>query len=494
MIIDNFAQHLFSINRDRADSTALIDENQQMTFAELEDRSAAFSTFLKKYNLSSQSRVIMYFDDCVEWAVAFLALISAGLNPVMVNHNVPIKELQNLVKLVDARAIITDRPLDLQIHVIDKCQILDQPKVDTFEFYQFHPDEPCFWYSTSGTTGRPKSVVHRHNNFTNHHNVAQDIWHMDHNSRILNASKMSFGYAIYSTFMMGLMQGAAVHFIKGIPVPSKIFELVNRHQITHLFGVPAIASALIKHAQRHQVTFDRCLKYVTSSGESLPAVIEQQFNSTFDIQIRNSFGTAEFSAMQLTPRFDNYETGTMGQPLPGYTVKLLDQNQNPVPDGSVGELWIQGDSLASCYWKQTKWSHHSFVGSWFRTGDMVVKLPSGNYQYVSRRDDLIKINGQWVGANEIESTLLQIPGIDDAAVVFEVSDREFPKIHAFVVTTNELVDQQAITSYLSATLPRFKIPKHYHFIDSIPKTFTNKKTKYVLSNSLNITEFSKEIK
>jgi acyl-coenzyme A synthetase/AMP-(fatty) acid ligase len=196
--------------------------------------------------------------------------------------------------------------------------------------------------------------------------------------------------------------------------------------------------------------------------------------------------------MQFTPRFENYEIGTIGQPLPGYSVKLLDENQNPVPDGTVGELWIQGDSMASCYWKQTHWSHYSFVGPWFRTGDMVVKLPSGNYQYVSRRDDYIKIDGQWVAANEIESALLSIPGIDDAAVIFEVSNKELPKIHAFVVTGNAPLDQQFITLCLANTLPRFKIPKHYHFIDSIPKTLTNKKTKYVLSTSLNITELSRE--
>ena len=229
------------------------------------------------------------------------------------------------------------------------------------------------------------------------------------------------------------------------------------------------------------------MKYVTSSGESLPAEIAKRFNDTFEIKIRNSFGTTEFSAMQFTPRFEDYEIGTIGKPLPGYSVKLLDENQNPVPDGTVGELWVQGDSIASCYWKQTQWSRYSFVGSWFRTGDMVVKLPSGNYQYVSRRDDYIKINGQWVAANEIESALLGISGIDDAAVIFEVSDMELPKIHAFVVTHNDSLNQQSLNHSLANILPRFKVPKHYHFIDSIPKTLTNKKTKYVLSNRLNIT-------
>ena len=491
----NFAQRLFFLNQCRPKAIALHDETRSLTFEQLENLTKAFGTQLKSHEFFPQSRVILYFDDCVELNVAFLALIAVGLNPVCVNHNHKFNDLTALVRLVDAQAIITDHDLalDMPITIINKSQILDQLSVSTFEFYQFHPDEPCFWYSTSGTTGRSKSVVHRHSNLTNHHGVARDIWHIDSASKILNASKLSFAYGIYTTFIMGLMQGATVHFISGIPSPSKIFDSVNRQKITHLFVVPSVVNALIKHAQKNNLEFDHSLEYVASSGESLPTDIAKRFNDTFQVQIRNSFGTTEFSAMQFTPRFEDYEIGTIGKPLPGYSVKLLDENQNPVPDGTVGELWIQGDSMASCYWKQTQWSHYSFVGQWFRTGDMIVKLPSGNYQYVSRRDDYIKIDGQWVAANEIESALLEISGIDDAAVVFEVSDKELPKIHAFVVTTDTSLDQQTLNHALTNVLPRFKIPKHYHFIDSIPKTLTNKKTKYVLSNSLNITELSQEI-
>ena len=485
-MINNHAIRLFLANNARGGKTAIVDKNISLTFAELSRFSRSFATQLKQLGLLPQSRVLFYFDDSAEWVVAFLGCLLAGLNPVGVDFRTNQDQLNKIIDLVDARAVISDQPINNHtISVIARNRILDifDPIRDD-QCYDFHPDEFCFWYSTSGTTGRPKSVVHRHDSFANHGTISKDIWNIDEQSRLLNGSKLSFAYGIYPVFMMGLPRGATIYLLDGVPAPSRIFDHVNKFGISHLFLVPGVVNALIKHAHIGADRFGPDLQCVVSSGESLPPLLIQNFNDQFGIKIRNSFGTTECSAMTFTPMLDNYEIDSMGSVMPGHEVKLLDENQKPVSDGTPGELWIKCNSMACCYWKDSQWSRHSFVGQWFRTGDIVVKTTSNNYKHISRIDDFIKINGQWVAATEIESSLQQVQGIDDAAVIFEVAKDALPKIHAFVVTKDKSIDKLHVERILMDRLPSYKMPKHYHFIDNIPRTLTNKKMKYMLSNRI----------
>jgi len=483
LMVRNFAQHLFQLNDDRPNALALVDEQQHLTFSQLESQVTAFASQLKKSNFDPQSRVVLYFDDCVEWPVAFLAAIAVGLNPVCVNHNNSKERLEYLIDLVDAKAIITDQPVQVnkKIKIYNKSDVLHQPQADNLEFYQFHPDEPCFWLLTSGTTGHPKAIVHRHSNLYNYLATANSTWQIDQNSRVFSTAKLSFTYGLNVALTMSLPFGATVCLMSGIPGPKRIFDYFQRHKITHFYTVPTVINSILKHNKDQ--AWPESVKEIVSAGESLPPVISKKFRTMFGISIRNSLGMSETTAMYLAQSFENYEDGSMGMPLPQVECRLLDEHSNQVSDGEVGEMYVKSPCTATLYWKDWKYTKHTFVGDWVRTGDLMVKLPSG-YQYVSRADDQIKINGQFVSSVELEATVLEYPNITDCVVVFKILEDAMPEIHAFIVTDDQHVDKKDIMNFLGGFLPAYKIPRHYHFVESIPKTLTNKKTRYLLRNQI----------
>jgi benzoate-CoA ligase len=441
MTCENYAQYLFELNNTRSDHPALIDECNVLTYAQMEARVRSFASVLRTYNFAPQSRVILYFDDCVEWPVAFLALIAVGLNPVCVNHNNTPDRLDYLLDLVDARAVITNKIITLKksIAMIDASQILQHPSSDFFNFYQFHPDEPCFWLLTSGTTGHPKAIVHRHSNLYNYLTTAKSTWQIDQNSRVFSTAKLSFTYGLNVALTMSLPFGATVCLMSGIPGPKRIFDYFQRHNVTHFYTVPTVINSILKHNKDQ--AWPESVKEIVSAGESLPPVISKKFRTMFGISIRNSLGMSETTAMYLAQSSENYEDGSLGMPLPKVQCRLLDEHSNQVNDGEVGEMHVKSPCTATLYWKDWKYTKHTFVGDWVRTGDLMVKLPSG-YQYVSRADDQIKINGQFVSSVELEASVLEYPNITDCVVVFKILEDAMPEIHAFIVTDDQHVDKK----------------------------------------------------
>jgi benzoate-CoA ligase len=484
MTCENYAQYLFELNNTRSDHTALIDECNALTYAQMQDKVRSFASVLRTHNFAPQSRVILYFDDCVEWPVAFLALIAVGLNPVCVNHNNTPEQLKYLVDLVDARAVITNKTLTLKksIAVIEASQVLEHTGSDFFEFYKFHPDEPCFWLLTSGTTGHPKAIVHRHQNLINYANIPKDFWNISSGTRIFSTAKLSFAYGLSVNMCLSLASGSTSYFLHGVPAPKRIIDLVRKNSIEKIFTVPTIINSIIKHIPDNNL--NDSVKEIVSAGEALPAVISKKFRDKFGLHVRNSFGMSELTSICLIQSINNYQDGSIGKPLPGVACKVVDPDLAEVLAGEVGELYVKSEYTASLYWKDWKYSQHTFVGDWLRTGDKVKKLTDGNFEYVSRATDQIKINGQFVSATEVESCLLELRDIQDCVVVFRVAQDSLPEIHAFVVCENKNYNKKDFIDFLSTKLPIYKIPKHYHMIENIPKTLTNKKMRYELLNRL----------
>jgi acyl-coenzyme A synthetase/AMP-(fatty) acid ligase len=190
--------------------------------------------------------------------------------------------------------------------------------------------------------------------------------------------------------------------------------------------------------------------------------------------------TTQIYCMQTA---NNWQLGTIGQPLPGVQYQLRDNQGHLVQPGQVGELFVSSPCQASLYWKDWKKTQNVFQGSWVRTGDQCLENDQGNLVFLGRSDDLVKIKGLYVSPTEIENAIINLPGIEDCTVVHTPNSQGLNELHAFVVA-NGSTDRIQIQQQLQQHLPAYKIPRHVKFVDSLPRTLTNKKIRSTLRKSL----------
>jgi len=182
-------------------------------------------------------------------------------------------------------------------------------------------------------------------------------------------------------------------------------------------------------------------------------------------------------------RIDDVRPGSSGKPVPGYELKILDDEGVPVEQGEAGDLYVKGDSALALYWAQHEKSKRSILGDWFFTGDRYRVDGEGFYWYEGRSDDMIKVSGLWVSPIEVESALLEHPAVAESAVV-GVSVDGFTRIKAFVIVKGDAITDDALVAELQehckSRLQRFQFPHIIEFVSELPKTVTGKIQRYKL--------------
>jgi benzoate-CoA ligase len=254
------------------------------------------------------------------------------------------------------------------------------------------------------------------------------------------------------------------------------------------FSVPSNYASLLVYRRENAPDFDlSTIRHAVSAGEALPAPIFHRFKERFGIEVLDAIGSTEALHMFIANRPGAARPGSSGQVLPGYEARIVDDNDQPVPDGEVGNLWIKGDAVCSCYWNQHEKTKETFRGQWLRTGDKYYRDADEYYYYVGRSDDMLKVKGMWVSPIEIESTLLEHPAVQEAAVIGVNDGNQLIKPAAYVVLkpgqSSESVISDEIKQLLAAKLAAHKCPQWIEFVQELPKTATGKIQRYKLRQS-----------
>lgn len=476
---ENFAAWVFATHADKKNKTAVVDDCASLTYGQLQDHVEKFAGLLRQQGYTAQQRIVISMDDSVAWPVAFFGALYQGMNPVLVSNVMLEKDIERIVAISDASVIVSDQSCSWSIPAIDSARALDCQAEPVKDYYNFHPDEPCLWLLSSGSTGEPKCIVNRHANLYNLMCLVTPAAGIDSNSRILSTAKMSWTYGFNVSVTFALGHGATAHVVSGVPSPTRIYNLICQHAITHLFSVPAVLASMLKH-KRSDLPQDL---QIFSSGEPLPLPVAQEFVDGFGIQVCDVFGMSETTQIYCMQSKHNWEPGTIGQPLPGVECVLRDEQGQIVPAGQVGEIYVSSPCQASLYWKDWQKTRSTFLGSWVRTGDNARWSDRGNLIFLGRRDDLIKIKGLYVSPFEIESAVATLPEVEDCTVVHVANTQGLAELHAFVVI-NKSITTDYVREQLGKVLSKHKIPKHIKFVDTLPKTLTNKKMRAVLRQQI----------
>ena len=492
----------------RTQKTAFIDDAGSYTYGELATRARQFANAITTLGVEPEQRVLLCLLDSIDWPVAFLGCILAGVVPVAANTLLTTDDYDYLLRDSRAKALIVSAPLwskfaplagtvpswrhtvisgepdnPAPAHGLSLAALCAQAP-DTFTPAPTSPDEPCFWLYSSGSTGAPKGTVHIHSSLINSAELyARPVLALREDDLVFSAAKLFFAYGLGNALTFPMAAGATTLLMAERAMPQSVFERLQAHQPTIFYGVPTLFAALLASPALPQRGTLR-MRLCTSAGEALPADIGRRWTEHFGVEILDGIGSTEMLHIFLSNRSGRVRYGTTGQPVGGYEMRIVDEQGQGVPVGEVGELQVSGPTAAIGYWNNREKSRDTFRGPWTRSGDKYSVDADGYYTYAGRTDDMLKVGGIYVSPIEVESSLITHPAVLEAAVIGRADEARLVKPQAFVVLRAGQVGSDALAAelqqHVKSALAPYKYPRWIEFIDELPKTATGKIQRFKL--------------
>ncbi len=344
----------------------------------------------------------------------------------------------------------------------------------------------AFWLYSSGTTGTPKGVMHRHGSLqATADTYARTVLGTAEQDRFLSVAKLFFAYGLGNSLTFPFAVGATTILNPLPPTPPGMLQLVADEQPTLFFASPGFVAALLD-ASPDPESFASVRTTVTA-GESLPGALQRRFAERFGHDVLDGIGTTEALHIFMSNTAGDQVPGSSGKPVAGYEAALLDDAGAAIVDpDSPGYLHIRGPSVADGYWQRPEQTAAAFLdGGWLRTGDVYTRSAEGHWTFLGRNNDMIKAGGIWVSPAEVESVLVEHPDVLEAAVVGARDDAGLEQTVAFVVArAGRVIDRGDIDRHCRANMAAFKRPRRLVVVEALPKTSTGKIRRFELRESL----------
>jgi benzoate-CoA ligase len=485
----------------RAGKIAFRDDSGALTYGELAERVDRAGAALRGLGLEPEQRIVLCLLDTLDFPVMFLGAIKAGIVPIPINTMLAPQDYDYILRDSRARALIVSEPLRARLapvlrdqphlrHVIaagGKGSPLDAliaaaaPEAETADTT---PDDVCFWLYSSGSTGTPKGVVHLHAHPAHTAALyAKPVLGIAESDTVFSAAKLFFAYGLGNSLTFPMAVGATTILSAERPTPAHVADILRLHRPTIFYGVPTLYAAMLASNElptRDEVALRRCV----SAGEALPEQIGRNWRERFGIDILDGIGSTEMLHIFLSNREGRVRYGSTGEPVPGYRLRLVDDEGNPVAPGEIGELQVAGPTAAPNYWNNRERSRHTFMGDWTRSGDKYRQDQDGYFIYCGRTDDMLKVGGIYVSPFEVEGALASHEAVLECAVVGAEDDAKLVKPKAFVVLKPGQAPSPALASalqdHVKSRLAPYKYPRWIEFIDDMPKTATGKIQRFKL--------------
>ena len=346
------------------------------------------------------------------------------------------------------------------------------------------PHTPAFWLYSSGTTGRPKGIIHTHKDVLPAGQVLRETVTLAPGERVVATSRIFFAYGLENGLLGPLSIGAAAVLDPDWADIERACELVAKHRPAAFFSVPSFYRRLLALGEEALAAF-RAVRHFFAAGERLPEAISSRWQALVGREILSIYGMSEtFCVAMVTPPGTAREKRT-GKPLAGVEVRLIALEGHDVADGEPGVLWIRHPALALGYANRAAQTREQFRDGWFCTNDMFVSDGRGFFQHQGRSDELIKVAGQWVKPNELEEAVLGEAAIAEAACVPVPDADGFERLALFVAAIGDAETATAAAARAcEEKLPRHKRPKWVRAVAELPRTASGKVQRFRLREML----------
>ena len=489
----------------RADKDAFREadgEKRKLTYGQLAEESARFAGALLRHGVRREERVAMIVRDQIEFPVVFWGAMKAGAIPVPLNTLLASAVYETILN--DSRAtilVVSEQLWDVVKPAIDGNRFLrsvlvigdapdgtesytefvrDAPLLDAVEA---NPDELAFWLYSSGSTGTPKGVRHVHSSLkATSDTFGLQVLGLREDDVVHSVAKFFFAYGLGNSMSFPMAVGATTVIYGGRPTPDSVFKLMAEERPTVFCGVPTLFAALVAEQEKRGGLPDHTIRICTSAGEALPRDVGERWEKLWGAEIVDGVGSTEMLHIFLSNRPGDIVYGTSGLPVPGYETRLVNEHDEEVGDGEVGELLVRGPSSAEGYWNRRSKSQSTFEGHWTRTGDKYERNADGRLVYCGRTDDMFKVSGIWVSPFEVEQALIEYPGVLEAAVVARDDAKGLAKPAAYLVLKDgaKAPEPDAVKDFVKQKIGMWKYPRWIEVVDDLPKTATGKIQRFKL--------------
>ncbi|HET8815246.1 MAG TPA: long-chain fatty acid--CoA ligase [Solirubrobacterales bacterium] len=460
----------------------------ELSYADLDDRSARLATLLREKGMQQGDRVGVMLPNVLEFPIAYYGVLRAG--GVVVPMNVLLKRREIAFYLEDSGAKLLlawhgfgeearEGALDAGTELIEiepesLAELLGDREPASELAGTDEQDTAVILY-TSGTTGKPKGAELTHFNLHRNAEIAsQTTCEIEEGDIVLGSLPLFHSFGQTVSMNASLRVGATLTLLPKFD-PGAALEIMQRDSVTHFYGVPTMYGALLHHPERESYDTSS-LRTCITGGASMPVEVLRGFEQAFDCEVLEGYGLSETSPVACSnhpgrPR----KPGSIGTPLKEVEMKVVDEDDNEVPQGEVGEIVIRGHNVMKGYWQRPDATEETMRGGWFHSGDMARVDEDGYFFIVDRKKDLIIRGGYNVYPREVEEVLYEHPKIREAAVLGVPHDEWGEEIGAAVVLhEGEELAPEEVSAYVKERIAAYKYPRIVWFMDDLPKGPTGK--------------------
>jgi len=460
----------------------------ELSYGELDERSARLATLLAEKGVEPGDRVGVMLPNVPDFPVAYYGVLRAGAIVVPMNVLLKRREIAFYLEDSGAKLLLAWHGFAEEARGGAASAGAEMIEVEPASFasmlagHEPTPgladtagDDTAVILYTSGTTGKPKGAELTHHNLFHNADVSsRTTCEVAAGDVVLGALPLFHSFGQTVGMNASLKVGACLTLVPKFD-PAEALATMQRDDVTHFYGVPTMFGALLHHPERESYDTSK-LRTCITGGASMPVEVLRGFEDAFGAIVLEGYGLSETSPVASSNHpGKERKPGSIGTPIEGVEMQLVDEDDNPVAQGEVGEVVIRGHNIMKGYWQRPDATEEAMRGGWFHSGDMARTDEDGYFYIVDRKKDMIIRGGYNVYPREVEEVLYEHPKIREAAVVGVPHNEWGEEIGAAVVLHDgEELPTEEVSAYVKERIAAYKYPRVVWFLDDLPKGPTGK--------------------
>jgi long-chain acyl-CoA synthetase len=463
--------------------SAIAIENESIPYEELEHSSASLARWLLRQGCKPGDRVAIHWPNSIEMVKLLFACFKAGMIAVPVN--VRLKALEVTYILTHSKAAICFAHPDLIGVTRDACRgrasdLRLQSSLESLDdghekiaLPNVNEHDPALILYTSGTTARPKGVTHTHRTLLEGASLVRSAM-PDSLQTVLVMTQMAYISAICAGLLPAIVTGATCVVVPAFDAPL-VLDSIERFQCSCTFGLPSMVQLLLEEQARKPREV-RSLRTFIAGGDCVPMSLQERFRPLFGIPVREAYGMTETGPSVVNPAHA-IRSGSLGTPLDGVEVRVVDSDGKDTPDGKIGEIAVRSAANFAGYWDDPAATREALRDGWLYSGDWARRDTDGYLWFEGRKKEIIIRDGINISPQEVEEAIYNHPAVLEVGVIGMPDPLPVhgERVVAFVSLRRGLVtDDQELRDHARQRLADFKIPEQIFFVNDLPKGITGK--------------------